>query len=195
MSVILGYKAEEKIYLAADNRVTNPKDGTYSDQYTKLIILNKRLAIVCSGCRLAQDKFTDYIKNKNISNWTIEDMKFNLEILCDSLNILNNNNINNLGAYFIVAGLNAHKEMTLWSASWNHGRYSGGSVELALYPPEDVDMQTCCNIYIPNLHEHFSVFMEKTIKEISEKSKMVSYSGDIWMYDLIADTSNLKHFA
>ena len=59
MSVILGYKAEDKLYLAADNRVTNPKDGTYSDQYTKLIILNKRLAIVCSGCRLAQDKFTD----------------------------------------------------------------------------------------------------------------------------------------
>lgn len=194
MSVILGYKAKEKIYLAADNRVTNKKDGSFSDRYTKLIVLNDCLAMVCSGCRFAQDRFIDYIKNKNISKWTIEDTKFNLKILCDSLNIFNNVDINNMGAYFIVAGLDAHKEIILWSASWNHGKYSGSSVEFALYPPEDVDMQTCCNIYILNLHEHFSVFMEKTIKEISERSKMVSRSGDIWIYDAITNTSTLEHF-
>lgn len=67
-------------------------------------------------------------------------------------------------------------------------------MEFALYPLEDVDMQTCCNIFIPNLHEHFLVFMQKTIKEISEKGKMVSPSGDIWTYDMITDTSISEHF-
>lgn len=81
MSVILGYKAKDKLYLAADNRVTNKKDGSFSDNYTKLLILNDRLAMVCSGSRFAQDRFTDYIKSKNISKWTINDMKFNLKIL------------------------------------------------------------------------------------------------------------------
>lgn len=195
MSVILGYKAEDKLYLAADNRVTNKKDGSFSDEYTKLIILNNHLAIVCSGSRYAQDIFINYCKNKNISKWTVDDMKFNLRILCDSLNIINNDDIIDLGAYFIVGGLDDNKEVILWSASWNHSRYSGDSVEFALYPPEDVDMQTCCNIFIPNLHEHFSVFMQKTIKEISEKGKMVSPSGDIRTYDMITDTSTSEHFS
>lgn len=90
MSVILGYRADDKIYLAADNRVTNKKDGSFSDKYIKLLILNDGLAMVCSGSRYAQDRFTDFIKNKNTSKWTIDDMKFNLRIRCDSLNILNN---------------------------------------------------------------------------------------------------------
>lgn len=194
MSVILGCKTKDKIYLAADNRITNKKDDSFSDKYIKLIILNDRLAMVCSGSRFAQDRFTDFIKNKNTSKWTIDDMKFNLRILCDSLNILNNGDINNSGAYFIVGGLDDNREMVLWSASWNSGKYSGNGVELALYPPEDVDMQTCCNIYIPNLHEHFSVFMQKTIKEVSAKSKEVSPSGDIWTYDMATDSSSIEHF-
>lgn len=195
MSIIMAYKTEDKIYLGADNRVTNLKDGSYSDNNSKLIILNKRLAMVCSGSRFAQDRFSDFIKDKNTKKWTIEDMNFYLKILCDSLNMTNNTNINNSGAYFIVGGLNNNKEIVLWSASWNHGRYSGNSVEMVLYPPEDVDMQTCCNIYIPNLHEHFPVFIKKTIKEIFEKSKMVSPSGDIWTYDMITDKSSSEHFS
>lgn len=172
MSVILGYKAEDKIYLAADNRVINKKDASYSDKYSKLITLNDRLAMVCSGSRLAQDKVVDFIKNKDINELTINDIKFYNKIVCDSLNALNNKDINNLGAYFIVGGLDDNNEMTMWSASWNHNRYDGNNVELILYPPEDVDMQTCCKIYISNFHECFSVFMKKTIREISEKEPM-----------------------
>lgn len=194
MSVIMAYKTKDKIYLGADKRVTNTKDGSYSDKNTKMIILNKHLAMVCSGSKHAQNKFEDFIKGKNIKKWTLDDIRMYLEILCNSLNLENNINIINEGAYFIVGGLDDKKEMVLWSASWNHGKYSGGNVEMALYPPKDVDMQTCCNIYIPNIHEHFPVFIKKTIKEISEKSKMVSPSGDIWIYDMKSGKSSSEHF-
>lgn len=190
----MGYKEKGKIYLAADNRVTNKKDSSYSDKFSKLIILNDRLAMVCSGSRLAQERFMNYIKDKNTNKWTIDDLEFNLNILCCSLNILNNMDVNKEGAYFIFGGLNKNDKMVMMSASWNHQIYSGGSVELVLYPPEDVDMQTCCNIFIPNLHEHFPAFMKKTIKEISEKSNMVSPSGDVWTYDFDTDISKLEHF-
>lgn len=194
MSVILGYKSENKIYLAADNRVTDKKDGSYSDKYRKLIKINNHLAMVCSGSRLAQDKFADFIKGKQTKEWTIDDLKFYLNILCYSLNLYNSPAIDNMGVYFIAGGLNENNQMELWSTSWNHKKYSGKSVEMALYPPEDVDMQTCCCIYIRNIHESFSNFMEKTIKEISQKGKMVSLSGDIWTYDIHTDKSSVKHF-
>lgn len=194
MSVIMAYKTENKIYLGADKRVTNIKDGSYSDKNTKLIIINKRLAMVCSGSKYVQSKFENFIKGKKVKKWTTDDVKMYLEILCNSLNLENNIDVINEGAYFIVGGLDGKKKMNLWSASWNHGKYSGNNVELAIYPPKDVDMQTCCNIYIPNVHEHFSVFIQKTIKEISEKSKIVSPSGDIWIYDMKSGKSTSEHF-
>lgn len=124
MSVILGYKSENKIYLAADNRVTDKKDGSYSDKYRKLITLNKHLAMVCSGSRLAQDKFADFIKGKKTKEWTMDDLKFYLEILCFSLNLCNNLTIDNMGAYFIAGGLNKNNQMELWSASFTYNRHA-----------------------------------------------------------------------
>lgn len=194
MSVILGYKEKSKIYLAADNRVTNKKDNSYSDDNKKIIVLNNHLAIVCSGSKYAQDTFENFIAEKDTGNWTIDDINYSINILCCHLNLLNDQNLNKIGMYFIIGGLNGNNQPALWSVSWNNNKVSDCNVELALYPPEDVDMQTCCDIYIRNIHEYFSEFTQKTIKEISEISKAVSLSGDIWTYDFTTDYSELVHF-
>ena len=49
MSVIMAYKTEDKIYLGADNRLSE-QDGTpIEDENKKLVIVNKYLAIAFSG--------------------------------------------------------------------------------------------------------------------------------------------------
>lgn len=196
MSIILGYKSESQIYLAADNRVTNKENNSYSDNNCKLVILNDNLAVACAGSFYIQTRFQDIVSNKNTSKWTVEDVAFQFDVMCASLLILNNKNMNRLGGYFIIGGLDRHDKSSLWSASWNNKKFMCGEVEgnAMLFPPEDVDMQTCCNIYVRNYNEYSWGFMQKTIKEISRLGTGVSLSGDVWTYDFKKNQSNIEHF-
>lgn len=49
MSVILGYKTEDKIYLAADNRTSTIDDIPIHDNVNKIVIVNNNVAIACAG--------------------------------------------------------------------------------------------------------------------------------------------------
>lgn len=37
--------------------------------------------------------------------------------------------------------------------------------------------------------------MQRTIKDIAKISKVISPTGDIWIYDMITGKSNLEHFS
>lgn len=195
MSIILGYKTENKICLSSDKRLTDMVKGSYSDDATKMIVLNEHLAMACSGSRMAQDCFNNFIRKSNLSKWTIEDVIFKLDAMCSWFKIAKVEEVNKLGAYFIIGGLSTSGEISLYSASYNHKKFSyGKDVELAIYPPSDLDIQNCCNIYIPNFHKHFFNCMQRTVKEVSALSKMVSPSGDIWTYDIELGCSSMEHF-
>lgn len=65
---------------------------------------------------------------------------------------------------------------------------------MILFPPLGLDMQTCSNIFIKNLNVNSNNCIPKSIKEISEKCKTVSPSGDIWVYDMTTGKSTSEHF-
>lgn len=49
MSVILGYKAEDKLYLTADNRVSSPEDEFIRDDDNKIVVVNNNVAVSFAG--------------------------------------------------------------------------------------------------------------------------------------------------
>lgn len=199
MSVILGYRVDDKVYLASDNRLTNTENNSYSDENnSKLIILNNHVAVVCSGNKAAQGWFENVIKELDTRDWVVDEVAFRLMCLCGVFKKDIENpivqNINKDGAYFLVGGKDRHGKISLRSISWNHMNFQDEEVTYGLFRPLDVDLKTCCDIYKKNIDNYFSDFMKKTIKEVSDKSKVVSSSGDIWIYDIATGKSSSEHF-
>ena len=73
MSVILGYKTEDKIYLAADNRISE-KDGAFiRDDEKKIIVINNHLAVAFAGNAGTQALFGEFVKGlKNANDFKME---------------------------------------------------------------------------------------------------------------------------
>ena len=88
MSVILGYKAEDKLYLAADNRLSE-KDGTFiCDNERKIIEINSHLAVAFAGNAGTQALFGEFVKGlKNANDFKMEDILFNIDAMFMSLKI------------------------------------------------------------------------------------------------------------
>ena len=63
-----------------------------------------------------------------------------------------------------------------------------------IFPPSDADERKCCEKFSNYIRKSEDNFIQKTIKDIAKTSKVVSSSGDIWEYDMIASKSILKHF-
>lgn len=62
MSVILAYQSKDKIYLAADNRLSE-RDGTFvGDNNSKIIVINNNLAIAFAGNAGIQVLFEEFLK-------------------------------------------------------------------------------------------------------------------------------------
>jgi 20S proteasome, alpha and beta subunits len=198
MSVILGYQSEELIILAADNRLSQINDIMVSDESQKIIVINGHLAISFSGNKAVQTMFQNYANQMNdIEEHYVEDALLNIETLFLSLKLKNEvyaQNILSSSSCFIVAGKNKQLQNVMYAVSYVNGKLSNSKTEIILFPPSDLDMKTCSDIYLKYVHTDFEHCMEKTIKEISNTSKVVSSTGDIWSYNLISESSEIKHF-
>ncbi len=199
MSVILGYKAEDKLYLAADNRLSE-KDGTFiRDNERKIIEINSHLAVAFAGNAGTQTLFGEFVKGlKNANEFKIEDVLFNIDAMFLSFKIRKEewvSNILNSSSYFIVAGKDKNNDNVIYAVSYVNGKLGDTKTEMILFPPLGADMQTCSNIYVKNIHMFPQNFLQKTVKEISDICNTVSPSCDIWTYNFVTDNNSMEHFS
>ena len=196
MSVILGYKTKDKIYLAADNRLSTIDNKLISDNSKKIVVINNCLAIAFSGNHAAQALFESVlngIKNEKARDMRVEDALLHIASMSISFQ-LNPNNLYSTSC-FIIAGKNRDNECCIHAASYVREQFEHTKTDIILFNPVDLDMKTCAECYIKNIKFSHQDFMQKTIKEIAVKSEVVSPSGDIWIYDLIKDEGSLEHFS
>lgn len=199
MSVIMAYKTKDKIYLAADNRVSTPEDIPIRDDENKIVVVNNNVAIAFAGYRGTQTIFENMIKNRN-KDFRIEDALLCIKIIYWFCKIpwykKYMKNILKFGSRFIVAGKNKKDECCIYTVSFLHGKLEKPSLtDRFMFPPSDVSAKVCCDIYAKNAMNFHSDFMQRTVKDIAKVSEIVSPSGDIWTYDMNTGKSTLEHFS
>lgn len=197
MSVILGKKTENIVILAADKRLMNLIKGeVVSDDANKLIIVNEHLAIACAGNAAIQKAIEiELDKLTSKEQLFVEDIIEVIRGFYDRIKSAKAETLLSTSAFFIIGGLNRKNNIDLISGSYSQRQLEfSKSEETALFPPYDVDMKICSEVYISNFYNYTEVFVEKTVKEISELSTVVSKCGDKWVYDNRSKLSRKSYF-
>lgn len=201
MSVILGYMAEDKIYLGADNRTVRLDETISRDDVNKIVAVNNNVAVAFAGYNKSQMLFERMITNLSDKNeFYVEDALRYIKLIHWLFKLFWYRKIGKegrvLSSRFIVAGKNKNGKSSLYTASILNGKLEKPSLtDRIIFPPADSDVKICCDIYAINAVNHPRDFIQRTIKDISKISKLISSTGDIWIYDITADTSSIKHFS
>lgn len=199
MSVILGYQFKNKIVIAADNRLSNADGKKVSDTEKKIIIINNHLAVSFSGNYDVQIMFEKFLKEKsNTDSFYVEDILFQFETFYMAMKMNKEEyakNIIKTSSCFIVAGKNKNQENVIHGVSFIAGKLSHSKTQMILFPPADVSMKDCSDIFVKNYHVNFAHCMEKTIKEISNLSNLVSSAGNIWIYETDQISNTMVQFS
>lgn len=201
MSVIMAYKTEDKIYLGADNRSVTLEETISSDSKNKIIVINNDVAVAFAGCNKAQMMFEMLIsKSKGKEDFRVEDvLRYirNVYIICKFFWFKKfAKEILNLGSRIIVAGKNKKGECCVYTVSILHRKFEKPSLtNKFMFPPYDSDVKRCFDIYALNSVKYPNDFISRTIKDIAKISKVISPTGDIWIYDMISGKSTLEHFS
>ena len=201
MSVILGYMAEDKIYLGADNRTVKLDETISRDDVNKIVAVNNNVAVAFAGYNKSQMLFERMITNLSDKNeFYVEDALRYIKLIHWLFKLFWYRKIGKegrvLSSRFIVAGKNKNGKACLYTASILNGKLEKPSLtNRIIFPPSDADVKTCCDIYAINSINYHSDFIQRTIKDISKISKLISSTGDIWVYDITTDKSTLKHFS
>lgn len=199
MSVIMGYKTEDKIYLGADNRVSTPEDTFIRDDVNKIFVINNNVAVAFAGYHGTQTVFENTMKKSNNKGYRVENALLYIKIMYWFCKIpwykKYTKNFLEFDSRFIVAGKNKKDECCMYTVSFLKGKLEKPSLtDRFMFPPSDVSAKACVDIFTVNTIYFQNNFVKKTVREIAKMSKLVSRSGDIWTYDFKTDTSTLEHF-
>lgn len=200
MSVILGYKSEDKIYLGADNRTVTTEDAFLRDNVRKILAINNDVAVAFAGCYKSQMLFEMKMKRfKNNMDFRVEDALKCIKWIYKFCKVLWFKNFSkeilSIGSQFIVAGKNKKGDCCIYVVIISKGKLIKPLLkEWFIFPPYGADMDECCNIYIKNITKYPNSFVQRTIKNIAKNNKYISSSGDIWTYDIKLGRSSIEHF-
>lgn len=191
MSIIFGIKEESEITIAGDKRVTSINGDFLSDDVDKVIVINEYLAFAIAGNNAVKTLIMqDIEKTKDKEKMSSDDL---LDLIkCHQ----NAKGIRNSLLQFsaLIAGRNRSNVAVLISCDNSLGYLSELAVEMSLFPPDDAMNEMCCNIFAKNYNMHHSEFVEKTILDVSDISKLVSPTGDKWVYNIKTGKGVLHRF-
>lgn len=201
MSVILGYKTEDKIYLGADNRTVTLEEILSRDNVKKIVAVSDNVAVAFAGYTKTQilfEKITSKMAGK--SDFYVEDALRYIKLIYWLFKLFRHRNIGKEGltisSRFIIAGKNRKGKPCLYIASILNGKLEKPSLtDRFIFPPSDANAKICWDIYAINALNHHNDFIQRTIKDISKISKLISPSGDIWIYDIASGKSTVQHFS
>ena len=187
MSVIMGIKTNNVVILGADKRLSTYQNQFVSDDNDKILVVNNHLALACAGNQAIQKALEMDIDNLGVD----KDLLFTDDVI-DVINTLyqkfedaDAKMILSFPFYAILGGLDKNNDMKLIAISYNHGQLqcSETQTNMMIFPPSDVSMQKCSEVFVRNYNLFTDQMIEKTVKDVSELSIVVSKSGNKWIYD------------
>ena len=198
MSVIMGIKTNNVVILGADKQLSTYNNEFISDDSDKILVINNNLAMVFAGNAAIQKAIeidTDKIgTNKQLLY--VEDAINILYSLFERLKMAGAKTILSTSSCVIIGGLSKDKSLKLLAFSYVHGELSWSEVkeDKILFPPNDVSMKKCAEIFIENFYLCGDRIIEKTVQDISKISKVVSACGNKWIYDNRTHLSEKRNF-
>ncbi|RDY30160.1 hypothetical protein [Lachnotalea glycerini] len=194
MSVIIGYQTQDFLVLAGDKRCTDVNGNLKNDNLNKIMEINEHLAIAISGNLLFPLALRSKLNEvKDTSNLVIEDI---IKIVIDFYNDMkiNNNEFVELPACFIIGGKARNCMYGMCAFVGNKGNINPIETERAIFPPMDMKPQECQDILVKHIEFNPNDFYIHTIKEVANKSKLVSPTGNVWIFNLKTKKGKLQHF-
>lgn len=185
MTVILGIRAENCVYLAGDKRATSINDRFVDDKMNKVAVINDHFAFASGGnASIGKAIEKDIERSGNAQQMTTNDLLSTIVAFYTRCQERSTFLLSDMPFSFIIAGIDKNGKPSLIAGRQVHRTVESSEVEMMLYPPADVAFQDCANIFVRNYRTHPKEFMERTIKEVAQLSSYVSSTGDIWVFDV-----------
>lgn len=185
MSVIFGIKEAGEIIIVGDKRATSMNHEAQFDDMNKLTVVNECVCFACAGNAAIERAIQiDIEKTGNVSYLRTDDV---LRIISAFYQNIIEKKCDLILSYpfcCIVAGKNQAGEAKLFSGVRDKIGFAAIEVPMALYPPADVTMEVCSQIFVRNYRLFRGEFAERTIREVSDASIYVSPSGGKWIYNI-----------
>ena len=195
MSVIFGIKESGCIIIAGDKRGSSIDGKILSDNLDKILVVNNHLAFASAGNAAIEKTISmDLNKVTNKDDLSTDDLLDIIKAFYQRVIDTNCNGILSLPFYFLIAGKGRSSNASLISGGNIKGRLDAKEVPMALYPPADAKMQECCDCFAKNYKLHNADFSERTIREISDISQLVSPTGNKWIYIIATAKGTLFSF-
>lgn len=204
MSVILGAKTYEYIFIAGDSR-NYSSNGTFTDDNSKVFEVNNNLAFAGAGnCAFVNGVFRKLLESEDKENFTTEDI-FEIakveyiltKAACSLKKLIDKNFIDtSASCCCFIAGLNKGNEAKLLFAydKDEQGYLTCFEVQTMITPPEGMAVDKCFEILEKNFREHAYDFPQRTIRDIARLNSFVSSSGEAWIFNLANRCGKLESF-
>lgn len=198
MSVIIGIKTNNVVILGADKQLSTYNNEFISDDDDKILVINSNLAMAFAG-NAAIQKAIEIDTDKIGTNKQLLYVEDAINILCslfERLKMAEAKTILSTSSCVIIGGLSKDKSLKLLAFSYVQGKLSWSEVkeDKILFPPNDVSMKKCAEIFIENFYLCGDRIIEKTVQDISKISKVVSVCGNKWIYDNRTHLSEKRNF-
>lgn len=198
MSTIMGIKTNNIVILGADKRLSTYENKFISDDADKILVVNNHLAIACAG-NAAIQKAIEIDTDKLEIDKSLLYAEDAIDVVCTLFKKLEKANAKTIlsnSSYVIIGGQNRSKEIKLLAVSYTHEKLQWSEVQgdKIVFPPNDVSMQKCAEIFVENYKLHTESMIEKTILDISSISVVVSKCGNKWIYDNRTRLSEKRSF-
>lgn len=188
MSVIFGIHEADRI-IVADNRTTNKDEEIVSDASKKIYSIHSDLCIAMAGHRILSERIinfiADYIKGTH-KVLTTDDLSLLITHFFDELSIIEKK-IMELSFGCVYGGMDNQQRATLIFGSYNNsdGKYKcREEAHYNIISPTDANPKHCYGTLAINCVQMKKNYPEIILHEIALQSKLVSSSGDMWVFDI-----------
>lgn len=195
MSVIFGIVEKNSIIIVGDRRASSVDGNFISDDEQKVMEINEHLGIVTSGNVAIGKAILKNIDSKEDRAYmVIDDLVKVIQEFYKDIVRKQCNSIYNLPFYCLIAGEDSDGKGHLVNAGRFKNGFAAKEVPMALYSPNDVEQDTCNQIFARNYKLFRSQFCERTVQDIARLSKTVSFTGNKWIYNCASRSGKMYLF-
>ena len=94
----------------------------------------------------------------------------------------------------IIAGKGRDGKPHLYSGGKFKSGFEYKEVPVVLFSPVDASQDDCNKIFMENYKRHPKDFYKRIVKDISQISKVVGASGNVWVYGFGTSTGKISEF-
>lgn len=187
MSVIFGIVEKKSIIIAGDRRASSIDGVFISDNEQKVTEINEHLGIVTAGNVAIEKAILKNVDDREDKvRMVIDDLVKLIQKFYDKVIANQCDSIFNLPFYCLIAGKGEDGKGHLVNAGRFKDGFAAKEVPMALYPPNDLEQNTCNQIFVRNYKLFHEQFCERTIREVASLSETVSTMGNKWIYNCVS---------